>query len=462
MSGDDKVPHGETLRSLLGLALCARCGLSHGDGETHRCSTAFDRDDALEWELADEATARPFRMFLLDTTRPTVRTMTALSGSDPRDLNEAHDVKADDKDEPTSLLFEWANGEADQLDLPFEPNGLVSPFIAVSHRYGPAAVRDLLLVKALLWSRRARANEAVWTWPDELLELAGLSDSKENRSKLAKRLEALHNTRLSATYPGAEAPLRAAVLQTVADAGPAKLVMLHPALYRGVRREDGRLGNHWWPLALEAVRGRADRSGEGLAFVLAFVVAHLGRTNLRNGVVPPFPIGVSRLADYLGIKGDKRHQLDGRQAKTLRDTLEAAKPHILSGWEANGRLEAGGTVLTLEVAELAKAVAGSESTLERPAWLPATGDDLSLMLEKNGWSSIVASERLNVSSSTLRRVKNSGPSPLPARVRADIRHALWGQPAPLSTGGVHSRGGGRAVLLTEGGGVAPRQEHKAF
>lgn len=403
-----------------------------------------DKGEAVQpgWALLYQAEEqvrelKPSRptLFLADTTRPTLHATSVMGGADPSHVATGGvSMSQDEGPTVTSMRFGWTNGEAEQLELsvdndPDNPNGAESPFVRIARRYGPLAVRCLFLTKALMWTRRARATEAVWTWPDELLELAGLKDTRENRKTLGQRLDALNGATLAVRYAGAPAPVSAPILGTVARSGHARLLLLHPSFYAGVRRENGQLGTRWWPFDLEAVRGRADRAGEGRAFILMSLVATLGRLRLNDGAVRPIRIRACLVTDWLGIRGDKRHELDGRTARTLRDTLEAGKPHVLSGWEADGKLEAPGTVLTLEVAKLAQEIAGDRAKLgrDKPHPLPGTGEELAEWLTGRGLSAAEGGRLLGVDPSTLQRAARTGPTPLTPRVRGAFRRALWGR-----------------------------------
>jgi len=146
---------------------------------------------------------------------------------------------------PKELVFHWkkADGQSCQLDLPLYDDS-VQPLLAVSRMFGDTAVRDLLTIYLLAWGQGGKPD-GIWWWPDEHLELCGLSNSKDNRKALLSRFAKLQNTQLVAHYKDGPS-LKGPLLSAPFSHGTARRVTLHPALYCGVRFPENDAGKRTW------------------------------------------------------------------------------------------------------------------------------------------------------------------------------------------------------------------------
>ena len=370
-------------------------------------------------------TPTPPQITLMAVDRAPIRTMTSLSGADPRDLvNGAHLYEDKSPDQPTSLEFTWPDRE--QLELPFLPPG-TGALVAVQHKYGPAAVRDLLAIYLFTWASRARANETIWWWPDEHLEMVNRKQSKELRNSLLSRLHNLHESRLTAHYADGT-PIRGPILASIETDGSAHLIRLHTALYRGICREDGTPGNRWWPIPIELLQLPADGT-KGRVHILAPVLGYLWRGALpASKGIPEAKIGSERLATYLAIHlRDETRKRDPRAGKQLEETLRAGKLcGLVKDWRVErGKLDNLTGVIYATPGPLIQNIL-TTGEIPRPERLPATGEDLAKWMEIADYGSKDAGLFLDIPASTIRRVCSTHwGRPLPVKVRQALRHALW-------------------------------------
>lgn len=392
---------------------------------------------ALAWLYYAEQTARSVLPAAptgcpLDVQAPAVRVTSALGGAHPGALWNGSEVRTAKayEDTPSSVRFKWADGEVEQLDLFVDTDGISNPLLAVARKYGQAAVRDLLGIYLLTFARSASADELIWWWPDEHLEAMGRKPTKDNKEELIRRMDAMQRTRLEVQYPKGR-PLKGPLVAFTATDTVARQIKLHPALYKGIKHEDGSLGTWWWWGPLELLAMPADR-GAGRVHTFAVATGHFWRSSLRDGEIKPARVSAARLVDYLGIRGrageeGKHYTTDTNAARTLQTTLEAAKEAgSLGQWEIDhGRLEDLSAVLVLRPSAEALELIKGTRRIERPAFLPATGTELTSWLQRNDWSATEAGERIGVAGSTMRRSAAYGVRPLPDNVRRALRRYLW-------------------------------------
>jgi hypothetical protein len=371
--------------------------------------------------------SNPFDMTLISVDKPAVETMSGLAGSNPRifDGGKAVPVRyPDDDDSPCRIEIEWEDGSQLELDL----YGDTPTLAAVGKKYGDAAVRDLLALVALTWAGGKKANEPLWWWPDEHLELVGLSNSRENRKRLTTWLNRMKRARLSAHFrkgPPSVGPL----VNVIELAGPATLVLLHSGLYRGVATETG-MGTYWWAMPTKVLAEPVDSK----VHVLAPVLGQLWRQAIRGhkATIPRAQIGTGRLMERLAIRRQQDRARDPKAADKIRKTLEAGKRSGLVGdwWIDGGDLEHGtGTIYatpgqpTLDVLPTASS---RGARVNRPAWLPSTGAELRGWIQQKGLSSAEAARQLSSTAATVRGWTSRGDRPLPPKARKALRALLWG------------------------------------
>lgn len=383
----------------------------------------------LAWKAVQLGIPATPSVSLLSVEKVPVRVMTSMAGADPRNLDRhlPNDALAyDDASEPTHLVFEWNDGE--QLELDYAGPG-ANPLVRIAERYGIAAVRDVQGLGFFSWAAGAPAGEALWWWPDEHLAVMGLAQSKDNRRALLDRLGRVGRARMTAHYATGR-PLAGPLVTESATDGVARRLHLHPALFRGVTREDGKPGNYWWPVPVKLLRLRADKSA-GKVHVLAPVLGQQWRGELRKtpeGQAPEARIRVARLVEKLGIKTQGGRNLERRAADTLRATLDAGKRSGLVGdyRVERGNLDALSGVLVAIPGDEALHLIRRDGPVPHPAWLPATGRDVDEYLRRMGLSSAAAGEQLGLADSTLRRMCSDYRNrPLSPKVRAAFRRHLW-------------------------------------
>lgn len=384
--------------------------------------------------------ARPAapEMFLVSVEAPAVRTMVALGGGHPKALGGGGLTVRGDPGDPVRLTFKWADRDPTQLDLEdlVELPPGAGPLVAVARAFGDAAVRDVLALYLFTWAARAPAGTGVWWWPDEHLEVVGLNPGdKSNLRRRRELLDRLNRSRLEAHYQTG-APLDGPVVGEMLRDGTARLIHLHPAMYRGVMTPGGDLGSYWWGMPVELLRLPADRTA-GRVHVLAPVLARSWRAawsdqkRKRQAAAPEARIGTRKLARMLAIKGTtgegKRKGADARAAKTLQVSLDAAvKCGLVGAWRVKrGDLERlTGTVYATAGGQTVDLLRGGG--VPRPARLPATGGELDRWRQASGLTFDEAAAVLKIHRGTLGRVVYSHRDrPLPPSVRGALRRYLW-------------------------------------
>jgi len=367
----------------------------------------------------------PFEVTLISVDKPAVEAMSGLAGSNPSRFSGGRAVAVSDPaddDRPVRLEIEWHDGTQLELDL----YGDTPTLEAVGRKYGPSAVQNLEALCALTWAGRKNANELLWWWPDEHLELVGRPNTPDNRASLLLWLGRMQQATLRAHFhkgPPSNGPL-VAVNET---AGAARLLRLHSALYRGVATEAGELGTYWWAMSMKVI---AEPPGTRV-HVLAPVFGQLWRqgiTKRKAGQAPTLRIGAGRLMERVGIHRRKGRARDPIAARKLRDALEAGKRSELVGdWELEGGdLDLGTGVIHATPGEPTMSVlSGSPANTYRPAWIPATGGELRAWIRQKGLNSKGAASRLGAAPATVRRWTNLGGRPLPPKARKALRELLW-------------------------------------
>lgn len=373
----------------------------------------------LAERAAQAVTPRPFTSALVSVDNATVLAVESLAGVHPSNLREGASVEklARQPGMPTAWTFFWDDGKKFQLELQLDDPS--SPFLAIGRHYGDAAVRELVALFFFAWANGSRPGEW-WWWPDEHLELVGLSRNKENRAAVAARMSRLQNTRLEAHFESGKPLVGPLVGHRMTD-GTARKLALHDALYAGVRRPDGTYGNYWWPVPLAQLRLNATGSA-GRAHVLSVVAGSLFRANLTK---PYASITAGRLTDRLGIARRNDRDTDTRAARELRQTLDKGQAAGMVSRVECEDLSDPRAVVRLYPGEEALRVAAGVAP-HRPAQLPATGADLDQWVREARITLKDATQMLELPYSTLRRAVGYGERPLPTNVRAALRRRLWG------------------------------------
>ena len=373
---------------------------------------------ALLYLAETELGPRAPTMGLLSVERAPVRLATSLAGAHPGDLARGATLESD----PTELVFSWPEQGDDesQLRLPLTPPG-AGVLTAVGLRFGPAAVRDVLALYLFTWAARAAANEAVWWWPDEHLEICGLDDQTKHRRRLADLWADLGNARLRARYKHGR-PLDGPVVSTIASAGGAYLLQFHPALYRGVTKTDGKPGDYFWPIPVGLLQLEADRS-HGKVHVLAALLGAQWRRKWKADDPESAVARVSagHLADSLALDRTRGHR--SRAAETLRASLEAGKRcGLIERYEVErGRISDLSAMLQI----FPTGPVGGK--IERPKWIPATGDDLVRWMDTERLTASAVGELLGEKPATVRQWRSRYQGrPLPTRARRALRAVRWG------------------------------------
>ena len=365
-------------------------------------------------------------VFLVSAERAPTRAMSALTGAHPETVGGTlrGPTGADD---PDQLLFSWPDTQPLQLLMPgLADKGRRGLLAGVGQAHGDAAVRDLLALCFFSWAARASAGQAFWWWPSEHLELVGLRPRcRDTRRRLRRRIARFRQTDLTAhhaTGPPLVGPLVAELLSD----GQARLLHIHPAFVKGVTGFDGRAGGYWWALPLQLLRMPANRTA-GRVHLLGPLLAHSWRAALRHGGgdsdPPEARFRAERLADLLGLQ-----TVRSRAATTLKISLDSAAASGLVGeWWARGPgdlARLGGTVHATPGAGALNVLRTRQ--VARPAWIPATGEELEAWIRDSGATSASAAKLLGTTGGSLRRVVSTHRErPLPSPVRDLLRRHLW-------------------------------------
>ena len=375
------------------------------------------------WKKERALLPRGIKSALISVDRHAIRAMEGLAGAHPKRIRpEGSSLeRRPGADSPTVLVFTWDNGIQTQLELQLdEPGGALEE---VGRRYGEAAVRDVMSLFFFAWGNGARAD-SFWWWPDEHLELNNIARSKENLSTLNARMTRLHKTRLEAHYENGSPLIGPLVAANLTD-GTARRLTLHPAIYAGVRRPTGELGNYFWSVPLEVLRVPVGGPQGGRVRVhgLAFTAGDLFRAN-QGG---PAKISSRRLMHRLGIGKNDGRERNTRGAETLQRTLDSGKAAgLLDGYDVEGGdLANPRSVVCLRPGNEARQLWTGADTLRRPARIPGTGAELVGWLNDAGMTATDAAELMGVEARSFQRGASYGERPLPPKLRAALRHHLW-------------------------------------
>jgi hypothetical protein len=376
---------------------------------------------ALLYLAERELRPRAPTMALLPVEPPTVRLVTSMAGAHPSVLNRRATLTREPHGgEPIELLFSWPEqGDEDtQLRLPLTPPG-AGVLTAVSCRFGPAAVRDVLALYLFTWAARAAAKEPIWWWPDEHLALCGLDDQTGRRRRLHTLWEDLHTATLTAKYEHGR-PLTGPVVARLATDGAATELRFHPALYAGVTREDGRRGSYYWPIPVDLLRLAADRSAGKVHVLAALLGAQWRRVwDPDNPGDTVARVGAKRLADGMTLDRTRGHER--RAGETLETSLDAAVScGLVERYEVErGRLSDLSAMLRIWPVATGK--------IERPPWIPATGGDLVRWMDTERLTAAAVGKLLGENPTTVRQWRSRYRNrPLPAGARRALRLHLWG------------------------------------
>lgn len=374
-------------------------------------------------------TPTPFSVVLLPVNQATVSVTTSLLGADPTKFNKPGTWETESPTnpaDPVELVFRFADNA--QLKLPFYKEGL-SPLLAVQRQYGHAAVRDLIALLALAWADRKTTDEQFWWWVDEHLRFTGRNPTKENRQQMRRWLKEMEGTWLEARYRRGAALTGKLVNVVRQEKGKGAFLLLpHDALYRGIVDREA---PYWWPVPTELLRLPANRTA-GPVYGLAVVFGQLWRTRLGKPGPTTGRIGAKLLADKLGVRGraadSTRRKRDTRAADTLRRGLESGKDcGLIDHWTVDGDLDSLSGTVSATPGEMALEVQRTRQ-LVRPAWLPATGEELDTWIAMGGGNA-EAARHLEVRPARLRQVVTEYTGrPLPKPIREALWNYLWGVP----------------------------------
>lgn len=388
-------------------------------------------------KTAQQIKPKRFDQMLLSSTRPSVRCATALRGADAIDNCRPHRVQEETE---FKVTFKWAGTgvkEPQQLELSYAGNPDDDPFLQIRYVYGDAAVRDVLGYTALSWAAGARAGQGSWVFIDELLELCGLKDNKDNRKAVRDRLTRFNKTTMTVTTnepagrvktKGKRKPRsvsQALVTSTsTAAEGEAKSAVRyavrvepHPALFWGITREDGSAGNKWWSSPIGLLSAPSS-SGVHTASIIA---CNLWRGSMTRGNDKPRArIRLREFADRLGV--DQVHSgisgKEKRAADYIRRTLDVMKETgIASDWSHDG-----GDFDHLEgVICIWPGLVGPPN---RPGWIPATGTELKGWLKRHGLTQKQLADMIDVSAAAIKSSVAGGFIPISPGVRRALRMFL--------------------------------------
>jgi len=384
-----------------------------------------------------EAPIKPRRADLVrhDVSTATTTTLQTLAGINVAEHGRAairDSVTVRAKAEVPELIIHWARkprrGMRDaeetslQLSLPGCAPTLAHIAAEAERRYGSGAVDLLVGVGGLMSLLNKRAGEALMLYPDELAEELGRKDGKDYRKRVAQMLDLLGQCRIVARYSEGvrvEGPLLATLERHRQGAGiRAYSVRLSPALYRGVREEDGSPGG----ASIAGPRGilREDEKVKLLPSVC-------GPSWLASREEEPVArFGTVELAERLGIRCRPDRPLDSRQRAKLVAVLERG---VAIGSLGSFVFEDEGRRTLLRPGPRTRGILSGLEPFPRGNWIPETGADLADWLERvrksRGLTAEEAASRLGVDRKTLWRATEKRGAAIPRPVREGFKRLLW-------------------------------------
>ncbi len=384
-----------------------------------------------------EAPIKPRRADLVrhDVSTATTTTLQTLAGINVAEHGRAairDSVTVRAKAEVPELIIHWARkprrGMRDaeetslQLSLPGCAPTLVHIAAEAEKRYGSGAVDLLVGVGGLMSLLNKRAGEALMLYPDELAEELGRKDGKDYRKRVAQMLDLLGQCRIVARYSEGvrvEGPLLATLERHRQGAGiRAYSVRLSPAMYRGVREEDGSPGG----ASIAGPRGilREDEKVKLLPSVC-------GPSWLASREEEPVArFGTVELAERLGIRCRPDRPIDSRQRAKLVAVLERG---VAIGSLGSFVFEDEGRRTLLRPGPRTRGILSGLEPFPRGNWIPETGADLADWLERvrksRGLTAEEAASRLGVDRKTLWRATEKRGAAIPRPVREGFKRLLW-------------------------------------
>lgn len=384
-----------------------------------------------------EAPIKPRRADLVrhDVSTATTTTLQTLAGINVAEhgraaIRDSLTVRA--KAEAPELIIHWARkprrGMRDaeetslQLSLPGCAPTLAHIAAEAERRYGAGAVDLLVGVGGLMSLLNKRAGDALMLYPDELAEESGRKDGKDYRKRVSQMLDLLGQCRIVARYSEGvrvEGPLLATLERHRQGAGiRAYSVRLSPALYRGVREEDGSPGGA--SIAGPRVILRENEKVKLLPSVC-------GPSWLASREEEPVArFGSVELAERLGIRCRPDRALDSRQQAKLVAVLERG---VAIGSLGSFVFEDEGRRVLLRPGPRTHGVLSGLEPFPRGNWIPETGADLADWLERvrksRGLTAEEAASRLGVDRKTLWRATEKRGAAIPRPVREAFKRLLW-------------------------------------
>lgn len=389
-------------------------------------------------------------LFIADTGRPTVTTISAISGANLNALREGRDgsakafsdLKAGEKLEAEGVRFLIKCGDQ-QLQLPYvrdneEPIRDASDVFRALHAQrwmGDDGFRDLLGIYyfAHLGAAVGGASHAFMWYEDEHLEALEIPTAEASR--VHERLDRLHNTWL---VPVGRSEARAAIVNTQrAWTGrgktSARLLGLAPALYTRTRDVDGRAHRNAFPIAAGVLRDRTPylpAAAYHSAALISAVWPARPKVERTDDGRPRVLINARNLGHRLGL--DVRQ---GRNLVTTGTALDRLGELGSADWSWDGELT---WDTTLTVAPHPKALDEASSRKLRDIEAPRVPRD-SMALEAwinaqrlagesvSSLARLLGLERANLSRAAHKRENKDkapefqGTMPLPVEVRRALR-----------------------------------------
>lgn len=383
----------------------------------------------VERDLERFAPAAAPTVYAHDAQKVSYRTKATLAGVNPRKSVAKREFQKGGQDNDVCVVdvaFQEdavgrARGKLYQMQLPY--GAASGNFHRVLRSwYGEDVVRDYALVEFTMGAQRARANEAVWMFLGEALELAGLGDTPKTRAALKTSLRRLHHTELQVSY-GPGQSVRAPIVAVVGETNHGVLlVKLHPALYEGVRGEGagGGMSQHgyWFPQPVRALSIPANTNGSHAHTMRSYLVVRWRKTMFKPGG-PVCVASVETLAECAGVSPDAS---PGRRAKAVISALDTLTDYGVTTVRYV-RGEAGSLAAVLEVRPAN--YNGAADQLSRIPVIPMTGDQLRELLRSQGLDQAAAANLLGVSVDAIKRGVRMGATAISPKLRAALKQYLW-------------------------------------
>lgn len=320
-----------------------------------------------------------------------------------------------------------------QLTLPWGGSRSLLEKLAVALREwrGPEGLRHWTAILRLLSVEGGRSGSVRWT-VDDHLEALGVAPAKRterrHRERAARLVELMTRLELAALSPDGKEWRRWPLLIVGERSGHLKgsewaldgmVLQIHPLLYRGVRKENGKLGSNWFPAPVEVAQI------DHVRFPYAIPL----------GVLLPirWRLALGDQRDHLAISGAKLLELGGIPYRARepswawraldRNLLELQRKRGLGRWEWDeGRPSLAGICRLYPTEwQMDRAIYGVRPYELPPGPAIVTGDELRAWRVERSLTQAEAAKRLGVNQATISRAEGKGAEPIPQRLREAIR-----------------------------------------